>query len=150
MPPTIPPKVTHPVPRVAHTVPPLDPIHPDEGGRTLRGPTEVNLKAKDTGDQEERLDLGGHVEDHWRESLHTPGTGRIQTLLQRLGRAISASLKGYRRRRTEEVRGAIEKLLGADPPPPQGILTPDGGMVQVCGKPRATTRLGYPRADHSG
>ena len=46
-------------------------------------------------------------------------TTREDTLfgdLRRLGRAIKASLKGYRRRRVEKAGKAVEALLGEDPP----------------------------------
>ena len=41
MPPQLPPEGIHRVPQEAHTYPPLAPDHPNEGGWTLRGPTEV-------------------------------------------------------------------------------------------------------------
>ena len=41
---------------------------------------------------------------------------RARTGMRRLGRAIHASLKGYRRRRVEEVGSAVETLLKEDPP----------------------------------
>ena len=57
-----PPEGTHRVPWAAHTDPLQAPDHPDEGGRTLRGPAEGHPQTKGTGGQEERVDLGGHVE----------------------------------------------------------------------------------------
>ena len=36
--------------------------------------------------------------------------------LQILGRAVRASLKGYRRRRVEDAGKDVEALLGEDPP----------------------------------
>ena len=39
-----------------------------------------------------------------------------QSLIQRLGRAISEILKGYRRRQAEEAGAGVEALLGSDPP----------------------------------
>ena len=60
-------------------------------------------------------------EDMWRlinkRVSARQDTARNQNLLQLLGCAIYASLKGDRIRRTEESGEAIEKLLGADPPP---------------------------------
>ena len=41
---------------------------------------------------------------------------RAQTKMQRLGRAIQASLTGDRRRRVEEAGKAVEALIGEDPP----------------------------------
>ena len=41
---------------------------------------------------------------------------RDQSLIQRLGRAIAESLKGYQRRRAEELGEKVESLLGLDPP----------------------------------
>ena len=41
---------------------------------------------------------------------------RDQLLTCRLGRAIAANLKGYKRRRTEEAGEEVEKILGSDPP----------------------------------
>ena len=35
--------------------------------------TESRTKAKTAGGETKRLDLGGDVEAHWRESLHAPG-----------------------------------------------------------------------------
>ena len=43
-----------------------------------------------------------------------------QSLIQRLGRAITASLKGDRRRRSEEMGGEMEALLGLYPPVSRG------------------------------
>ena len=42
-------------------------------GRTLCGSTESRTKARTAGSETKRLDLGGNVEAHRRESLHTPG-----------------------------------------------------------------------------
>ena len=43
----------------------------------------------------------------------------------------------------EEAREEIERLLGTDPPPfPQGILSPDEGVVQGCGRPLYAACLG--------
>ena len=47
---------------------------------------------------------------------------RDQSLIQRLGRTINASLREYRHRRTEEAGEDVERLLGADPPPSTGKL----------------------------
>ena len=41
---------------------------------------------------------------------------KVKARLQRLGRAIKASLKGYRQQRVEEAGKAVETLLGEDPP----------------------------------
>ena len=41
---------------------------------------------------------------------------RDQSLIQRLGRAIAASLKGDWRQRVEEAGEEVNKLLGSDPP----------------------------------
>ena len=41
---------------------------------------------------------------------------RDQSLILRLGRAIAASLKGYRRRQAEEAGKDVETLLGSYPP----------------------------------
>ena len=41
---------------------------------------------------------------------------RVRATLRRLGRAVRASLKGYRRRRVEDAGKAVEALLGEDPP----------------------------------
>ena len=45
------------------------------------------------------------------------GPARDQALIRCLGHAIKTSLKGYRRRRTEEAGKDIDWLLGADLPP---------------------------------
>ena len=45
-----------------------------------------------------------------------PYPARYQALIQRLERAIKASLKGYRRRRTEEAGEEVKRMLGSDPP----------------------------------
>ena len=42
-------------------------------GHTLCGSTESRTKAKTAGSEMKRLDLGGNVEAHRRESLHAPG-----------------------------------------------------------------------------
>ena len=60
-------------------------------------------------------------------------TARDQALIQRLGRAINAILNRNRRRWNEEAGEEIERLLGADPPTPQGSLALDEGVVQGCG-----------------
>ena len=41
---------------------------------------------------------------------------RYQYLIQRLGRAIAASLKVYQRRQEEEVGEEVQRFLGSDPP----------------------------------
>ena len=41
---------------------------------------------------------------------------RVQARLQRLGRAVRASLKGDRRQRVEDAGKDVEALLGEDPP----------------------------------
>ena len=40
----------------------------------------------------------------------------MKVSIRRLGRAIQASLKGYRKRRVEAVGTYVEALLGGDPP----------------------------------
>ena len=40
----------------------------------------------------------------------------MQVMIRRLGRAIRASLKGYRKRRVETAGTDVEALLGGDPP----------------------------------
>ena len=49
----------------------MDPEYPNEGRRTLFGPTEGNTQAKGTGGQEKRMDLGGHMETYQQDSLRT-------------------------------------------------------------------------------
>ena len=41
---------------------------------------------------------------------------KFQSLIRRLGREITARLKGYRRRRAEEAKAEVETLLGSYPP----------------------------------
>ena len=65
-----------------------------------------------------------------------------QTILQSLGCTINTILKADRKKITEEAGGTIEKLLGEDPPFPQGSLSQDEGIVQGHGRPRAAARLG--------
>ena len=43
-------------------------------------------------------------------------TARYQSLIQRLVRAIAASLKGDRRRQAEEAGAKVDTLIGSDPP----------------------------------
>ena len=45
---------------------------------------------------------------------------RAQTGMRRLGKAIQASMKGYRRRRVEEAGTTVETLLQEDPPNARG------------------------------
>ena len=42
-------------------------------GHTICGSTEIRTKAKTAGSETKRLDLGGNVDAHRRESLHAPG-----------------------------------------------------------------------------
>ena len=51
-----------------------------------------------------------------RESSTLRDPARAQSLIRRLGRAIEAILKGYRRRRAEEAGKEVERFLGSDPP----------------------------------
>ena len=70
---------------------------------------------------------------------------RDQAIILHLGRAINLIIKGDRRRQTEEAGEEIEQLMEADPPPPpQGILVPDEGVVQGCGQPRSAILSGHP------
>ena len=81
---------------------------------------EVRTKFAGTGREEKRVDLGGHVElvDERVSARQDPA--KDQSLIQRLGRAITASLKGDRRRRSEEMGGEMEALLGLYPPVSRG------------------------------
>ena len=69
---------------------------------------------------------------------------RYQAHIRRLVRAINTILKEYRRRQTEEAGEDVERLLGEDPPPPQGNMAPDEGVVSSCGQPCVAARSGYP------
>ena len=53
---------THNVPHGAQVNSPLTTVSPHVGGQDLRGPTEGRAKTESTGDKEERVDIGGHVE----------------------------------------------------------------------------------------
>ena len=59
---------------------------------------------------------------------------KVQARLRRLGRAIQASLKGYRRRRVEEAGKAVEALLGEDPPNAKEAWQRMKGWYQVAAK----------------
>ena len=59
---------------------------------------------------------------------------RVLARLRRLGRAIKASLKGYRRRRVEEVWKAVEALLGEDPPNAKETWRRMKGWYQAAAK----------------
>ena len=67
-----------------------------------------------------------------------------QYLIWRLGRTITASLKGNRRRREEETGKEVETIIVSPPPPPPGRLAPVKGVVSGCDRPCSTARLGNP------
>ena len=53
---------------------PLTTNRADEGGRDLRGPTEVRSKSAGAGGQDKQMDLVGNMETHRRESLCALGS----------------------------------------------------------------------------
>ena len=61
-----------------------------------------------------RLDLGGNVATHQRDSLHAPGP--VQADRRRLVKAITACLAQDRRWRVVEAGAEVEALIKADPP----------------------------------
>ena len=58
-------------------------------------------------------------DDAWRladKRVSARRGARVWARLRRLGRAVRASLEGYRRRRVEDLGKDVEALLGEDPP----------------------------------
>ena len=53
---------THKLPHGAQAGSPPTTARPHAGGRDLRSPNEGRAKTASTGDEEERVDIGGHVE----------------------------------------------------------------------------------------
>ena len=133
-PPQRPPEVTHRVLQSAHAYPPPASDHPDEGGRTLCGPTEGYPKTKGLGFQEERVGFVGHVEACQQEIIHVPGSIKRpcphptpRPCNQHEPEGGQATADGVSGRGDRADNGRIP------PPPPQGIMSPDEGVVQVCG-----------------
>ena len=52
---------THKVPRGAQVTSPTTTVRPHKVGWDLCGPTDSRAKTASTGDEEERVDIGGHV-----------------------------------------------------------------------------------------
>ena len=67
----------------------------------------------------------------------------MRARLLRLGQAVSASLKGDRRRRVEDAGKDVEALPGEDPPKRERGVAADEGMVQGCSKQRSAARSRY-------
>ena len=72
MPPQRPPEGTGQVPWGAQASPHPTTNRPDEVVRYLHGPTEGCPEAPGTGCEKKLVDLGGHVDTRWRESLRAP------------------------------------------------------------------------------
>ena len=62
---------THQIPHGLQATAPLTTFRPHAGVRDLRSPTEGRAEATCKGEEEERVDFGGHVETRRQESLHT-------------------------------------------------------------------------------
>ena len=104
-------EVTHQIPHGAQAPAPLTASRPHVGARDLRVPTEGRAETTPKGEEEERVDFG----EMWRlvdKRVSARRNTRDQTRICRLNRAISASLKRYRKRRVETVGEEVERYLG--------------------------------------
>ena len=119
-------------------------------GHSICGSTESRPKANTTGSETKRLDLGGNVATHRRESLHAPGPAVQAGEQAEVG-------KGYQEEshagQTEEDGGGGSGGGGYDEggptSRPRGVVPPSG-VVQGGSGPRPATCPSYAQAGHGG
>ena len=119
-------------------------------GHAICGSTESRTKTNTAGSETKRLDPGGNVATHRRESLHAPGpavreggkaeVGEIDPGESHTGQAVEDGGGGG---------GGGGYDEGGSTPPPRGVAPPSG-VVQGGSGPPPTTCLSYAQAGNGG
>ena len=117
-------------------------------GHSLCGSTESRPKANTAGSETKRLDLGGNVATHRRESLHAPGPVVRSGGEAKVGKGDQGESRAGQ---TEEDGVGGGGGGGSDEGGPtshsRGVVPPSG-VVQGGSGPRSATRLSYAQAGH--
>ena len=148
LPPHIPTKGVRQVPQGAQGDLPSPTDRPDEGGQNLCGPTEGRPKAAGTGRKEERVDLGGHVENCQPEIPRALRSCKGSVPHSEVEPNNSSKFEGRQATVGRERGSGGGSAPGVVPPTPPEILAQDKGVVPACGRPCSSARSGYHQSDH--
>ena len=85
-----------------------------------------------------------------QESLRAPGSGTKPNPPTTPRLYDQHNLKGGQEMEDRGSGGSNRDATGSGPPPPQGILEPNKGVVKGCGQPHAAARSVHPRVDNGG
>ena len=138
---------THKIPHGAQATAPPNTVRPHAGGRDLRGPTEVRSKTTCKGEEEERVDIGGHVETRRRESLRATKDKGPDTDLEADPSNCGKPKKGQETKSRDSGRVSGGATWGGTANA-TGSMTAAQRMVQGCSRPCTAARSSYARTYH--
>ena len=117
---------------------------------TICGSTESRIKTIAAGSETKRLDLGGNVATHRRESLQAPGPAVRTGGQTEVGEGDREEpLKGQEEEDGGSRGGGGGFDEGGSTPHPRGVAPPSG-VVQGGSRPPPTTRLSVAQAGKGG